>query len=473
MSRTRYKNNMDDWLTDVVRAQLRRTEARPVVVGVQGVQGCGKTTLCAAVARRQPSWLALSLDDFYLDAIPHHPDPRLCGRGNPGTHDLALLLDCLDRLASHDLPIDLPVYDKALRDGHGGRSANTRRVDRRPEVVLLEGWCLGFRALGRADDAVDAHVAEYERRLLPRLHTLVVLRADASMIRRWRVHDTPADVDAFLDRFEYGAYLAALHDEEGHRRVDLDAHRRLAHPTLPTTCAIYLTKAQRAHLLRRLEATASAAAHTHVWSRRSYAAQAILRDPELRPVRRYLATRFPEYVIAFDVLFESKGGATDWHCDYESLGPFAVPDRWTASRDRHFVSVHFTLTPDGGVLQTLDDWPFLSYVHYWCIATFGIFSWAHTLLVALSRPLFALLAASRTSDVGVGNVFDNTRLHAVTAGAPRVSYVVRLVKRGAVRVTRDSIREGVRRSAACAVFARLGDVDDADVADVPWEALAE
>lgn len=143
-----------------------------------------------------------------------------------------------------------------------------------------------------------------------------------------------------------------------------------------------------------------------------------------------------------------------WHCDYESLGPFCVPDRWRAVRDSHFLSVHVNLTPDGGSLQTL-PWQWLSYLHYLCISVFGIFGMAHACLVVASTPCFRWFAERRSKAPGVGNVFSNVLLHSVTEGAPRTSYVVRLVKRGCVRVTRESVLEGVRRSSACAIFERL------------------
>ena len=37
-----------------------------VVVGVQGVQGCGKSTMCARIAREDATVDTVSLDDFYL-----------------------------------------------------------------------------------------------------------------------------------------------------------------------------------------------------------------------------------------------------------------------------------------------------------------------------------------------------------------------------------------------------------------------
>ena len=212
-------------------------------------------------------------------------------------------------------------------------------------------------------------------------------------------------------------------------------------------------------------------AHANVWKRRSYAPMHIFTKP-LDSVREAVARQYPEYAIAFDVVFESAGGPTDWHCDYESLGPFAVRDRMAAVRGAHFMSLHFNLTQGGGSLMTL-PWVRLSYLHYLCIIRFGIFSRLHRLLNVLSAPLFSLFARTHPNQPGWGNAFDNTRLHAVAAGSPRVSYVLRLVRKGCVFLDSTSVSEGIARSDACAAFEPLlahvsGSVE---AATLPWAKI--
>jgi hypothetical protein len=73
-----------------------------------------------------------------------------------------------------------------------------------------------------------------------------------------------------------------------------------------------------------------------------------------------------------------------------------------------------------------------------------------------------------------GNIFDNTRLHCVTCGAPRTSYVLRLVKKNSVKLTRASVTDGVARSTACHVFSSLLKVTqdaELDVKDVDWACI--
>lgn len=233
---------------------------------------------------------------------------------------------------------------------------------------------------------------------------------------------------------------------------------------------LHLTDAERAYVLDGFVKGATSTAHSGVWRRRSYAPMYVYRD-ELARVRDVVESSFPEYVIAFDVVFESVGGRVDWHCDYESLGPFEVPDRWRAMADHHFMTVHYNLTPDGGSLTTA-NLPLLSYVFYLCISTFGIFSLAHRLLLAMCAPVLWATRHVHPSAVGAGNVFDNTWLHAVTPGAPRVSYVLRLVRASEVRLTRRSVLAGIKRSSACQAFSPLLDIVSADenlgAGAVPW-----
>lgn len=93
-----------------------------------------------------------SLDDFYVTnqqqnkIASDHPENRLVQyRGMPGTHDLDLLNDTLDRLrAGHD--VSIPRYDKTAFNGRGDRAPKEKWVpiSETTDLVLFEGWCIGF-----------------------------------------------------------------------------------------------------------------------------------------------------------------------------------------------------------------------------------------------------------------------------------------------------------------------------------------
>ncbi|TGN39845.1 hypothetical protein [Marinobacter confluentis] len=132
---------------------LRGDRQRPVIVGVNGAQGTGKSTLTLflkellTVLYNVPT-ASFSIDDLYLtraerETLAAEQHPLLLTRGVPGTHDLALGQQLIDRLisASADSDTPIPAFEKA-RDDRAPR-ASWPVFKGRAEVVLLEGWCVG------------------------------------------------------------------------------------------------------------------------------------------------------------------------------------------------------------------------------------------------------------------------------------------------------------------------------------------
>lgn len=205
------------------------------------------------------------------------------------------------------------------------------------------------------------------------------------------------------------------------------------------------------------------ASHTQVWCKRQYAPM-YFECPELARLRTIVKQRLPEYKIAFDVVFQTQGGFVEWHTDHESLGPFLNDDAFRAISEHHFFSIHFNLTDHGGALQTLPYiWP--SYVNHLINVHTNIFSIYHRIFATLMRPWAWLLGKQCTNTPRAGNVFNNLRLHSVTAGAPRTSYVLRLMKTDAVKTSKQTIMDSLDRSAESAAFAKFlhDDVPDEPV----------
>ncbi|KAJ7686470.1 hypothetical protein B0H17DRAFT_1013424 [Mycena rosella] len=157
------------------------SKPRPLFVALQGPQGSGKSYLSGLLANelrsRSLNVALLSLDDIYL---PHaglvslsetHPDNALWrGRGQPGTHDVLLGLQVLTGLQDGEL-VEMPRFEKSLFDGEGDRlplgSEGTVVATPPVDVVLLEGWCVGFYPipLGEIDARWDGAWAEERQQL--------------------------------------------------------------------------------------------------------------------------------------------------------------------------------------------------------------------------------------------------------------------------------------------------------------------
>ena len=146
-------------------AHIMAQKSRPYIFGISGGQGAGKSTLCAAVtaqlAARGLRCVTLGLDDFYLPQqarvkLAQEISPLCRTRGVPGTHDVTLLQDALDSLRSAGprQHTALPAFSKS-HDEQLPRPQWTGFTGS-PEVILIEGWCVGGLAAERAAMPVTA-----------------------------------------------------------------------------------------------------------------------------------------------------------------------------------------------------------------------------------------------------------------------------------------------------------------------------
>jgi D-glycerate 3-kinase len=185
--------------------------SRPLLVGVNGAQGTGKTTLCSVLelllGEQGVRAVTLSLDDFYLPReerrkLAQRVHPLLRTRGVPGTHEPGLLEDVIDELLAGS-SCTAPRFDKSVDDRYP--QDQWKRLDA-CDLVLFEGWCVGcppqsgaalqdpVNRLEAEEDSmgvwrryVNAQLSGDYAGLFARLDYLVVLQAPSlAVVLEWR-----------------------------------------------------------------------------------------------------------------------------------------------------------------------------------------------------------------------------------------------------------------------------------------------
>jgi len=121
------------------------------IIGISALPGTGKTTLgkwLEAISLKLNFKISvISIDDFYLPSDEMETviknNPWNVSRGFPGSHSVKLMYEKLSCWKKNG-ELNVPVFDKSLRNGLGDRSH--WRSDN-PDLLILEGWFLGIEPL--------------------------------------------------------------------------------------------------------------------------------------------------------------------------------------------------------------------------------------------------------------------------------------------------------------------------------------
>jgi len=173
-----------------------RKGSEPLILGINGAQGAGKSTLAdfireflAVVHDRHT--VVLSIDDLYLtraerQALAKDVHPLLATRGVPGTHDVGLGLSVIRSLQSLEQGQSqlVPRFDKSTDDRFA--ELEWTRVCGPVDLIIFEGWCVGSQPV--TDDELLTAINDLE--------------ADEDPSRIWRAYVNQQLKDIYPPLFE-------------------------------------------------------------------------------------------------------------------------------------------------------------------------------------------------------------------------------------------------------------------------------
>ena len=153
-----WENNVnDDWIWGLALPLLsqaytfnKKFDERKII-GISALPGTGKTTLgkwLESISSKLNFKISvISIDDFYLPSeemeVAIENNPWNVSRGFPGSHSIDLMKNKLLKWKV-DGELNVPVFDKSLRNGLGDRSYWRQESS---DLLIIEGWFLGVKPL--------------------------------------------------------------------------------------------------------------------------------------------------------------------------------------------------------------------------------------------------------------------------------------------------------------------------------------
>ncbi|MDB9986821.1 uridine kinase [Candidatus Pelagibacter sp.] len=132
----------------------RVNKKKPLIIGLAGGQGSGKTTISSILTLILKKYFKLnvfkvSIDDFYKTrkdrkSLSKNIHSLLMTRGVPGTHDIDLMLNFFKQIKNKNFKsLQIPTFNKAIDDRC--QKSLWYKIKTKPDVVIFEGWCVGAR----------------------------------------------------------------------------------------------------------------------------------------------------------------------------------------------------------------------------------------------------------------------------------------------------------------------------------------
>lgn len=210
-------------------ALIQRELKTPQIIGVQGCQGSGKTTLCEFIKlylehTHNAKVEICSIDDFYLSKqerqtlskTTHH---LLATRGVPGTHDTSLILKTFEAFKNRRCQ-QVPIFKKQIDDRADQSEWQTWATE--PDILIFEGWCVGIPAQavnalatpvnhlekdedpdGVWRDFVNNALANKYQEIFQQLDSMLVIQAPSfECVYEWRLQQEQKMIELMQQRGE-------------------------------------------------------------------------------------------------------------------------------------------------------------------------------------------------------------------------------------------------------------------------------
>ena len=131
-----------------------KKKGKTLFLGLSGGQGSGKTTVVEILKIILKKYFkrkthVSSIDDFYKtleerNKISSTIHPLFKTRGVPGTHDTNLIKKFFTYISKKNFrKFKIPKFDKSTNDRF--KKKYWHIINKRPEIVILEGWCVGAK----------------------------------------------------------------------------------------------------------------------------------------------------------------------------------------------------------------------------------------------------------------------------------------------------------------------------------------
>ena len=131
-----------------------KEKGKTLFLGLSGGQGSGKTTTTAILKIILNKFFKrnvyiTSIDHFYKtfherNMLSKQVHSLLKTRGVPGTHDIDLVKNFFTNIKKNKFKkLKIPKFDKSTDDRLNYKYWS--RINKKPEIVLFEGWCVGAK----------------------------------------------------------------------------------------------------------------------------------------------------------------------------------------------------------------------------------------------------------------------------------------------------------------------------------------